>query len=263
MRIAVAGGTGVVGRYVVAALAEAQHVPIVLARSTGVDITTGEGLDGALVGVDAVIDVSNVVTTRRRAAVRFFTAGTQQLLAAGRRAGVGHHVALSIVGVDRVDFGYYLGKRAQEELVLTATGSVLRATQFHEFAAQIMARSAGPLALVPRMRIQPVAAREVAVHLAALAAGPPVGLASELAGPQEHELVHIARRLVRHRGQHRHVLPVRLPGAAGRGMATGALLPAAPGPRGKLTFDQWLTNGTGTDVDPRRSDVAGADCEPR
>lgn len=261
MRIAVAGGTGVVGRYVAAAVADARHVPVVLARSAGVDITTGAGLDGALVGVNAVIDVSNVVTTRRRASVRFFTAATQQLLTAGRSAGVRHHVALSIVGVDRVDFGYYAGKRVQEELVLTATGSVLRATQFHELAGQILARSAGPLAPVPRMRVQPVAAREVAVQLVALAIGPPVGLASELAGPEEHDLVDLARRLVRHRGQRRRVLPVRLPGAAGRAMAGGALLPTGPGPRGTLTFDQWLT--TSADAGSGRGDTTAADREPR
>jgi uncharacterized protein YbjT (DUF2867 family) len=246
VKIAVAGGTGLVGAMVVRAVRDAEHEPVVLARSNGVDITTGAGLLEALVGVEAVIDVSNITTTRRNPSVAFFTAGTEHLLAAGQRAGTRHHVALSIVGVDRVSFGYYEGKRRQEELVLAGPvpGSVLRATQFHEFPGQLLARSHGPLTLVPRMRVQPVAAREVAVALVALAAGPAGGLAPELAGPQEHEMVDLARRVVRAHGIRRRVVGLPLPGAAGRAMASGGLLPTGPGPRGRLTFEQWLSAGT-------------------
>lgn len=246
MRVAVAGGTGLVGGLLVLALKDIGHEPVVLARSTGVDITVGTGLDQALRGADTVVDVSNVTTTRAGRSVAFFTAGTRHLLEAGQRAGVRHHVSLSIVGVDRVDYGYYEGKRAQERLVLggQVPGSVLRATQFHEFAGQILTRSHGPFALMPTVRTQPVAAREVAAALAELAAGPAVGLAPELAGPQEHELVDMARRLIRATGQRRRVVPVRLPGAAGRQMAGGGLLPAGPGRRGTETFDQWLHRAT-------------------
>ncbi len=246
MRVAVAGGTGLVGGLLVLALKDIGHETVVLARSTGVDITAGTGLDRALRGADTVVDVSNVTTTRAGRSVAFFTAGTRHLLEAGQRAGVRHHVSLSIVGVDRVDYGYYEGKRAQERLVLggQVPGSVLRATQFHEFAGQILTRSRGPFALMPRVRTQPVAAREVAAALAELAAGPAVGLAPELAGPQEHELVDMARLLLRATGQRRRVVPVRLPGAAGRQMASGGLLPAGPGRRGAEPFDQWLRHTT-------------------
>jgi uncharacterized protein YbjT (DUF2867 family) len=235
-----------VGGLVVEALRDAKQEPVVLARSRGIDITTGMGLAQALVGVDAVVDVSNVTTTRRRTSVAFFTAGTENLLAAEQRAGIRHHVALSIVGVDRVDLGYYAGKRRQEELVLTGPvqGSVLRATQFHEFAGQLLARMHGPLAIVPHMRVQPVAAREVAAALAALAVGPAVGMAPELAGPQEHELVDLARRVVHAHGQRRRVVGIWVPGAAGRAMTGGSLLPTGPGPRGSLTFEQWLSAST-------------------
>ena len=248
MRIAVAGGTGLVGAHVVVALSDAGHEPVVLARSRGVDITTGTGLDVALAGVEAVIDVSNVTTARRIQSVSFFAIGTARLLAAGHRAGVRHHVALSIVGVDRVGFGYYEGKRRQEALVLAGRvpGSVLRATQFHEFPGQLLLRMRGPLALMPRMRIQPVAAREVAAELVALTCGSAQGMAPELAGPQVHELVDLARRVISTRRQHQLVVGIQLPGAAGRAMAGGALLPTRPGPRGSLTFEQWLT----TDVRP-------------
>lgn len=246
MRVAVAGGTGLVGGLLVLALKDVGHESVVLARSTGVDITAGTGLDRALRGADTVVDVSNVTTTRAGRSVAFFTAGTRHLLEAGQRAGVRHHLALSIVGVDRVDYGYYEGKRAQERLVLDGQvpGSVLRATQFHEFAGQILTRSRGPFALMPRVRTRPVAAREVAAALAELAAGPAVGLAPELAGPEEHELVDMARLLLRARGQRRRVVPIRLPGAAGRQMAGGGLLPAGPGRRGVETFDQWLHRAT-------------------
>jgi uncharacterized protein YbjT (DUF2867 family) len=242
VRVAVAGGTGLVGRYVVAALAGAGHDPVVLARSRGVDLITGHGLDDALAGAAVVIDVSNVSTNKRAESVAFFASGTEHLLVAGDRAGVRRHVALSIVGVDRVDFGYYEGKRRQEDLVQAAPmpSIVLRATQFHEFAGQLLARGRGPIAVVPRMRVQPIAAREVADALVALVAEEGVGFAPELAGPQELQMVDLARQLLRSRGSHRLVLPVRVPGAGGRAMAEGGLLPTAPGLRGRQTFTQWL-----------------------
>jgi len=242
-RIAVVGETGLLGRYVVGAAKAAGYEPVVVARSQGVDIITGDGLDAALHGVDAVIDVSNVTTLRRRTSVEFFAVASTNLLAAGRRTGVRHHVALSIVGVDRVDSGYYAGKRAQESLVLDGKhpASVLRATQFHEFAGQLLDRVPGPVALIPKMLVQPVAAREVAAGLLALAAAEPAGTAAELAGPEQHQLVDLARRVVQARGQRRLVLGVQPPGRAGRAAATGGLLPTGPGPRGTVTFAEWLS----------------------
>jgi uncharacterized protein YbjT (DUF2867 family) len=247
MRIAVAGGTGVVGRYVVAALQADGHEPVVLARSAWVDLRTGQGLDRALAGADGVVDVSNAATARRAPAEAFFAAASGQLLDAGRRAGVRHHVALSVVGADRVDQGYYLAKRLQERLVRDSgvPATVLRATQLHEFAGQLLDRMPGPIAFVPRMRVQPVAAREVARSLAELVVGPAVGTAPELAGPEVHDLVDLVRRYLRALGRKRPVVPVRLPGSVGREMANGALLPTGPGPRGMETFDEWLTGLTG------------------
>ncbi|WP_037604118.1 SDR family oxidoreductase [Streptacidiphilus rugosus] len=249
MRIAVAGGTGMVGRLVVEAAREAGHEPVALARSAGVDLMTGAGLEPALEGADVVVDVSNVTSTSARTSIAFFEQTTRRLLDSGRRAGVKHHVALSIVGCDRVDFGYYLGKRRQEELVLAADvpGSVLRATQFHEFAGQVLARVPGPVAVVPVMRSRPVAAREVAEALVRLAVQAPVGMAPELAGPQEEDMTVLARRLLRTRGRRTLVVPVRLPGKTGRAMAGTGLLPEGPGMRGTETFDAWLQRtGGGT-----------------
>jgi uncharacterized protein YbjT (DUF2867 family) len=247
MRIAVAGGTGLVGRHVVDQVRAAGHIPVVVARSAGVDITTGSRLDDALAGASALIDVSNVATTRRSTSVAFFEAGTAHLLDAGRRAGLSHHILLSIVGIDRVDLGYYAGKRRQEALVLAGgvPASILRATQFHEFAAQVLDRARGPFAPVPRMPSQPVAAREVAQALVGMVAGPPAGMAPELAGPEPLEMTDLVRRVLRARGSRRVVVPVRLPGAAGRAVVGGALLPSGPGPRGQQTFAQWLAASGG------------------
>lgn len=244
MRVAVAGGTGLVGQMVVRALTEDGHEPVVIARSRGVDMVSGDGLDAALAGAEAVVDVSNVTTTRRSVSVRFFEAATANLLRAEERAGVQHHVVLSICGVDRVDLGYYEGKRRQEALAIAGPvpTTVLRAAQFHEFAEQMLAQSRGPFAIVPKMRIRPVAASEVAEALAALATGEPDTTTPVLVGPQEQELLDMARRLVERRGSRRAVVAVRLPGRGGRAMAGGALLPTGPFASGRQTFDEWLAD---------------------
>ena len=243
MKIAVAGGTGVVGAYTVAAARAAGHETVALARSSGVDITSGTGLAAALDGVDAVIDVANLASTRAKPATRFFEAGTRNLIAAGKAGGVQHHVLLSIVGIDSVEYGYYAGKRAQEKAALDsgAPVSILRATQFHEFPAQLLDRMRGPVAIMPRMRVQTVAAREVADALVALAAGTPVGRAPDLAGPEERQLTDLARLILDKRGSRKPLWKVTIPGAAGTAMRSGALIPTG-GTRGVLTFDQWLAS---------------------
>jgi uncharacterized protein YbjT (DUF2867 family) len=254
MRIAVAGGTGVVGRHLVTALGAAGHEPVVLARSVGVHLTTGGGLGDALREVEVVVDVSNVTTTRRAVAERFFGAAARHLLDAGARAGVGHHVVLSIVGVDRVDQGYYEGKRLQERLVLDGPvpASVLRATQFHEFAGQLLQRlGRSPVVAVPRMLSQPIAASEVAEALVDLALAEPAGRVPDLAGPRREEMPDLVRRLLRSRGSRRPVLPLPLPGRVGRGMAGGGLLPTGDGPRGRVDFDAWLAGSSDLAADPR------------
>ena len=239
MRIAVAGGTGVVGRHVVRLLGEAGHEPVVLSRATGTDLVSGSGLAAALDGVSAVVDVSGPRTVRRSAAVSWFDRATGQLLEQGRRAGVRHHVVLSIVGIDRVRSGYYAGKLRQEELALAGplAVSVLRATQFHEFAGQVLDRTRiGPVAVVPRLRVQPVAAAEVAEALVALVAGPPAGRVPDLGGPRQEDLVDMARRLVQVRLGRTRVVP--LPPL---GVPEGGLLPGPEAVRGHIDYSAWLT----------------------
>jgi uncharacterized protein YbjT (DUF2867 family) len=249
-KMAVAGGTGVVGRHVVARLTEAGHEVSVLARSTGVDVYSGAGLPGALDSVTAVIDVANTSTSRRRAAVDFFDRATRNLLAAERAAGVAHHVVLSIVGIDRVNLGYYHGKRRQEELVRggDVPWTILRSTQFHEFAEQVAARLPGPVLPVPSMATQPVAAGEVAQLLAELAGAEPAGDTPELAGPEVLTMPDMVRRLLRARGSRRPVLPIPAPG---RLWPADGLLPQRPHRTGEQTFAEWLAR-SGADPASRR-----------
>ncbi|HEX6345227.1 SDR family oxidoreductase [Umezawaea sp.] len=242
MRVAVAGGTGLIGTMVVAELTAAGHAPVVLSRSRGVDLTTGRGLAAALAGCDAVVDVTNVTTMSRKVSVDFFGAVARNLLAAGVAAGVDHVVVLSIVGVDEVDLGYYLGKREQEDLVANGPlpWTVLRATQFHEFPESLLGSGVGPFVPVPRMRSRPVAGIEVARALVDLVEKPAVGHARPIAGPEELWMADMARRYVRARGLRRVLVPIRLPGAAGRAMATGGLLPTGPFTQGVQTFAEHL-----------------------
>ncbi|MEU4428006.1 NAD(P)H-binding protein [Actinoplanes sp. NPDC024001] len=242
--IAVAGGTGLIGRMVVGAARRDGHEVRVISRSQGVDLMSGAGLDDALRGVRVVIDAANVTTMSRSKAVEFFGTTTGRLLEAGQRAGVAHHVALSIVGIDRVDYGYYEGKRRQEELVTAAPvpWTILRATQFHEFAGQILDRVPGPVVVVPRMLTQPVAAVEVAGELVRLAGAEPAGFATEIAGPQQLDLVDMARDVIRARHQRRIVLPLRMPGAVGRAMAGGDQLPKGEVTLGRIRFADWLAS---------------------
>ncbi|BDI24188.1 SDR family oxidoreductase [Herbiconiux sp. L3-i23] len=244
MRIAIAGGSGTVGRHVVGAARRRGHDVVALSRSDGVDVVSGTNLDRSLVGVEAVIDVLNRTTLATAKSVGFFTAATQSLLDAEERAGVGHHVALSIVGIDGIDTSYYAGKLAQERLVAGSRvpHTIARATQFHEFAEQIAAQTSfGPIALVPRTLSRPVAAAEVAEHLVDVATAPPAGRAPDLVGPRDETLAGMIRRMSAHDGVRRRVIDVRFPGAYGRGLTSGALR-GGDGPRrqGTLTFDEWL-----------------------
>jgi len=242
MKIAVAGGTGVAGRWTVEALRADGHEATVIARSTGTDLVTGDGIDTALAGVDAVIDATNVASPGKRASTAFFEATTRTLMRTAAVAGVRHIVALSIIGIDRVPYGYYQGKLHQEKILQESPVpvSILRAAQFHEFAGQYLATLPGPIVPVPRWRAQPVAAREVGAALARIAAGDPVAM-SELAGPREEIMADMIRQVVRARGDRRLVVSVRLPGATGKAMAAGGGLPGRPGLRGTQNFADWLT----------------------
>jgi uncharacterized protein YbjT (DUF2867 family) len=243
MRIAVAGGTGTVGRHVVDVATAQGHEAVALSRSTGIDLVSGAGLDSALAGVDVVIDVSGTATASGAEAIQFFGAVTSNLLEAESRAAVGHHVALSIIGAAQTNAAYYAGKKVQEDLVEAGTvpWTILRAAQFHEFVRQIIPQGKiGPLQLVPTMVSQPIAASEVAAVLVEVALAPAQGLAQDLAGPRVERMADLVRRYLRATGVSRPVVQVPLPGAWGRSLRDGSLLGGPTARLGTQTFDEWL-----------------------
>ncbi|MGH9298669.1 MAG: SDR family oxidoreductase [Acidimicrobiales bacterium] len=248
MRIAVAGATGVVGRYVVQAATAGGHDVIAMSRRTGVDLSTGKGLGAALEGVEAIVDASNFDTTNGARAKAFFTEATGRLQRVGSTQGVSRLVTLSIVGLERAEgYGYYEAKLAHEAAALAGPlrATVVRATQFHEFPAQILKRARfGPLALIPVMRVQTVAARSVGEVLVEVATTEPSSgqtTATEIAGPEQSKVADLARAILAKLGIRSSVVSLPIPGAAGRAMREGALLPSRQarivGPR----FAEWLT----------------------
>jgi uncharacterized protein YbjT (DUF2867 family) len=253
VRIAVLGATGVSGRFVVMEASRRGHDVVAIARNppanppagvsaASADLQTGQGLAAALNDVDTVIDCSNIVTNSGAKATRFFTQAHRNLLAARRRTTPAHWVLLSILGAHAVPMPYYKAKVDQERLWSAESGvSLVRSTQFHQFADQILRRMGlGPGAVVPTMRVQPIAAESTASVLVSVAEADPSGTTHEIAGPREENLVDMARRLIdTGRSTRRFVLPMPIPGAAGRAIKDGALL----GPRASThgpSFDDWL-----------------------
>ncbi|MDH6180782.1 uncharacterized protein YbjT (DUF2867 family) [Microbacteriaceae bacterium SG_E_30_P1] len=243
MKIAVAGGTGTVGRYVVEAAQQRGHDVVALTRGNGVDVLEGVGILKAIADADVVIDTLNATTLSTQRAIEFFDTATRNLLQAEAQAGTQHHITLSIVGIDTIDTSYYAGKLAQERLVegSRVPHTIARAGQFHEFAEQIAAQATlGPVTLVPRTLTRPVAAREVGQHLVSVAESGPVGRAPDLLGPRDESLSDMVRRMFAHDGTRRPVIELRLPGAYGRGLASGKLRGSPHGTSGLVTFDEWL-----------------------
>ena len=237
MRIAVAGGTGLVGSEVVRLLDE----PVVIARSTGVDLLTGEGLDEALEGVEAVIDVTSTTTSEPLA---FFETTTTRLLEAEQRAGVRHHVVLSIVGVDRVpDNDHHRGKIRQERLALAGPipATIVRATQFHGFGAQVASWTRdGDTATIPPLLVQPIAVADLAAVLVEVATGTGSGEVIDVAGPETEDLVDMTRRTLAARGETLRLVP-RWGGAFSVTMAGEVLLPGPDARIAPTTFEAWLS----------------------
>jgi len=243
MDFAIAGGTGTVGRAVVAAAQQRGHATRVISRQDGVDVRAGIGLDAVLRGADAVIDVLNITSTSERKATEYFTETTTRLLESEKRAGVPHHVALSIIGVDRAPHGYYGAKFAQEQAVAAGDvpWTIQRASQFHDFAAQMFGRLAfGPLHPAVLMRTQPVDVREIGERLVALAEQPAQGRARDFAGPREEDLAEMMRAWATHTGRRAWMPRIALPGAFGRAMRDGTVLPDTHAELGRITFAHWL-----------------------
>ena len=199
MKIVVIGGTGLIGSKLVGALRQRGADVLPASVDTGVNTLTGKGLVPALAGSDVVVDVSNSPSYDDEAAMAFFVTSSRNLLAAEAAAGTRHHVALSIVGIDKLqDSGYFRGKQAQERLIRTAgiPYTILRSTQFFEFIARIGdSGSDGETARVPPALVQPVLADEVVELLADIAFGVPANDVLEVAGPERLRLDDAIRRV--------------------------------------------------------------------
>ena len=246
MRVAVAGATGRIGRHTIAALKGAGHQAVPLSRADGVDAYTGSGLAEALAGADAVIDVINNPSQDKAEIVDFFGATTKNLLAAGERAGVRHHVLLSIVGLDHnTRAPHYAGKREQERLVAggPVPWSIVRATQFLDFAAMVAGwtEKDGTATIAPLL-VQPIAQADVGAILADVATRTPLRSRLDIAGPETQDLVDMARRTFAARGQDIRLIPTWR-GAFGPDMAGEVLLPGDDARLAPTTFDAWLAAG--------------------
>jgi uncharacterized protein YbjT (DUF2867 family) len=203
-KIAVAGATGRLGRHLVDVLQERGHETVPMSRATGVDVITGEGLDAALEGVDAIVDSATGPSPDEEEATRFFTASAANLQAAAERAGVERIVTVSIIGTDHFEGGYGAAKMAHEKFAQAGPvpGRIVRAAQFHEFVEELLGWGLqGDVSRMPSMRTQLVSARALAEVIADVATAPEAtGPTVEVAGPREENLVEAARLLVERRG---------------------------------------------------------------
>jgi uncharacterized protein YbjT (DUF2867 family) len=246
MKIVVIGGTGLIGKKLIPLLRERGHEAVAASPFSGVNTLTGEGLAEVLAGAQVVVDVSNSPSFEDKAVLEFFETSGRNILAAEAAAGVGHHVALSVVGADRIsDSGYMRAKVAQERLI---TGgkvpyTIVRATQFFEFLGGIAASGAdGGTVRLPDAPMQPLAADDVAAALADVAVGSPANATVELAGPEAQSIAAFVRRALAAGGDPRTVVADRQARYYGAALDARGLTPDGASPRiGPTRFEEWLS----------------------
>ncbi len=243
MRIVVIGGTGLIGSKSVAILRQGGHEAIAASPQSGINTVTGEGLKEVMVGAQVVIDLANSPSFEDKAVLEFFETSGRNLLATETAAGVRHHVALSIVGTDRSDNGYFRAKVAQEKLILTSgiPYTIVRATQFLEFLRGIADSSMdGNMVRLPPVLFQPIAADDVAPIVAELALAAPRNGIVEIAGPEQAPFNEIVARYLKAVGDPREVM--RDPEARywGGRVEERSLVPLGEARLGRIGLDEWL-----------------------
>jgi uncharacterized protein YbjT (DUF2867 family) len=244
MKLVVIGGTGLIGSKLVKKLREDGHEAIAASPNSGVNSVTGEGLANALKGASVVVDVTNSPSWEDAAVLKFFETSTRNLLAYEAAAAVGHHVALSVVGTERlVESGFFRAKLAQENLIKASSipYSIVRATQFFEFVKPIADFSTvdNQVRLPPAL-FQPMAADDVASAVARIATGSPVNGTIEIGGPEQFRLDELARRDLAARQDQREVISDPHAGYYGIKVSERALVPDNHARLGETRFEDWL-----------------------
>jgi uncharacterized protein YbjT (DUF2867 family) len=246
MRIVVIGGTGLIGANVVSRLRRKGHEVVAASPNTGVNTITGDGLAAALVGAQVVVDVANAPSFEDHAVMEFFQTAGRNLLAAEAVAGVRHHIALSVVGADRLpQSGYLRAKIAQENLIKTAAVpySILRSCQFFEFAGGIAQSAAnGQMIRLPTALMQPVASDDVSALLARIACVAPLNLTVEIGGPDLIGMDGFVRRFLEAKGDFRQVIGDPQARYFGAELDDGSLTPGRNPHLGSIRYDDWLSH---------------------
>jgi uncharacterized protein YbjT (DUF2867 family) len=246
MKIVVIGGTGLIGSRTVTKLREHGHEAFAASPNTGVNSITGEGLADALNGASAVIDVSNSPAWDDDAVMKFFDTSTRNLLAAEKAAGVKHHVALSIVGAERMtDSGYFRAKIAQENLIKASAipFTIVRATQFFEFVNAIAGYSTeGNTVRLPHVFFQPLAADDVAIAMSDAALGQPSNEAIDVAGPERGYLDEVVRKSLAASKDPRQVIADPNGRYYGIAIKERTLVPDDGAKLGRTRFEDWLSS---------------------
>lgn len=245
MKIVVIGGTGLIGSKLVNILRESGHEVVAASPSSGVNTITGEGLADVLAGAQVIVDLSNSTSFEEKAVLEFFETSGRHLLAAEAAAGVRHHVALSIVGTDRMpDNGYFLAKVAQEKLIETSgiPYTIIRSTQFLEFLGGIAASSAdGNMVRLSPGLFQPIAADDVAAIVAEVALTAPRNGIVEIAGPERAPFNEIVARYLKAVGDPREVVSDPEARYFGGRVEERSLVPLGEARLGRIGFDEWLS----------------------
>lgn len=248
MKIVVIGGSGLIGGKLVHKLREHGHEVVAASRSSGVNTLTGEGLAEALAGAQVVVDVANSPSFEDQAVLEFFQTSTGNLLAAEAAAGVGHHVALSVVGTERLSqSGYFRAKLVQEKLIKESSipYSIVRATQFFEFVKSIadMSTDGNTVRLAPVL-IQPIAADDVASAVESVAIGSPLNGTVEVAGPEQFRLDELIRRALSARNDPREVIADPHARYSDALLDERTLVPGEDARLGETRFEDWLSRST-------------------